>query len=286
MFSTLSRPVREVVTLAPTRGRLHAYRNGFLYAGPVIDVLSQRHSVIICFALTCDNLSVWTKTQSLPQVGAVLIAPGYARIDSGGSPIAMLDVSPTDYHYRALAQAAAECREWPRAHFAPIFDEMEAFRSGHTPPTKVGPLWRRFLELALELVPAVKPLDPRVREVMRMLREEPGRPVEDLARAVDLSVDWLRHLFVTEAAIPLRKYEMTLRLQTAAAHIGNGTSLTQVAANAGFADLAHFSKLWKLHYGYPPRRAFAGDAVKIDSTSLSRFEATPPGVETLAGPSR
>jgi len=266
-------------------GRLHTYRNGFLYAGPVVRTTTQRQSVVVCVALTDSGFSVKTKRESLTAVGAALLPPGFTHIHTGRFPIAALDVAPTAYPYRTLARAAsASTQVWPRAHFDPVLEELRAFKEGELPPSEVSAVRRRFLELALELVPPVQPLDPRVREVMRMLREEPGRPITELARAVNMSVDWLRHLFVTEAGLPLRKYEMTLRLQTAAAHIGSGASVTQSAANAGFSDLAHFSKIWKLHYGYGPRRAFAGEKVTIDPTSLARFETTLPGVEMETGP--
>ncbi|MEY4563479.1 MAG: hypothetical protein RLZZ618_2756 [Pseudomonadota bacterium] len=285
MQTALSTQRSDGTSLSARVGRLHTYRNGFLYAGPVFRTTTQRQSVIVCVALTDVGFSVQTKKETLSSIGAALLPPGFMHIHTGRSPVAALDVAPTAYPYRALARAAsASTLVWSRTHFEPVLDELRAFKEGHLPASEVSALRRRFLELALELVPPVQPLDPRVREVMRLMREEPGRPITDLAREVDMSVDWLRHLFVTEAAIPLRKYEMTLRLQTAAAHIGSGASVTQSAANAGFSDLAHFSKIWKLHYGYGPRRAFAGNKVSIDATSLARFETTLPGVEMDPGP--
>ncbi|ATU63648.1 hypothetical protein CPZ87_03270 [Piscinibacter gummiphilus] len=272
------------VTTNPGGRRLHLGRNGFLYAGAIDDTTTQRNSVVLCVALTGHPFTVHTRRESLAVTDAVLVAPGWLRIDTCGAPVALLDVCPTDYHFRALARAVVGTRVWPCAHFAELFDDLASFRSGRMPRGEADALHVRVLELAMQRVPPVPPLDPRIRQVMRRMREEPGLPVADLAAAVDLSADWLRRLFAAEAGLPLGRYEMTLRLQTAAAHLHLGVSLTQVAANAGFADLAHFSKFWKLHYGFAPRRAFAGSEVVIDEVPWPCMETTHPGTEQRASP--
>jgi len=263
----------------PGGRRLHLGRNGFLYAGTIDDTTTQRNSVVLCIALTGHPFTVHTRKVSLLVTDAVLVPPGYLRIDTGGSPVALLDVCPTDYHFRALVRAVVGAQVWPRMHFSGLFDDLASFRSGRMPRQEADAVHARLRELALQRVPSVAPLDPRIREVMRRMREEPGQSVAELAASVNLSADWLRRLFATEAGLPLGRYEMTLRLQTAAAHLHLGVSLTQVAANAGFADLAHFSKFWKLHYGFAPRRAFAGAEVVIDEVPWPCMETTHPGTE-------
>lgn len=264
-------------------GRLHARRDGFLYAGTLADTRTRRNSVVVCVAMTDRPFSIGTRRTAQATLSAALVSPGLMRLDTGGAPVALLDVCPTDYHFRALARVADDVQAWPRPHFADVFDALESFRSGGLPREEAGPLQARFLALALQRVAPAPPPDPRIREVMRLLREEPGLPVASLAAAVDLSVDWLRRLFTTEAGLPLHRYAMTLRLQAAAAHLHRGLSLTQVAANAGFADLAHFSKHWKQHYGFAPRRAFASAELVIDEIPWPCFEMTKPGVEMAAG---
>jgi AraC-like DNA-binding protein len=86
------------------------------------------------------------------------------------------------------------------------------------------------------------------------------------------------HLFRRELGLSLRKYAQTLKLQAAAAYLRRGVTLTEVAAVAGFADSAHFSKLWKQHFGFPPQRAFSGEEVSIDPLPWPpcTHEAPPP----------
>lgn len=49
--------------------------------------------------------------------------------------------------------------------------------------------------------------------------------------------------------------------------------MTEIAAAAGFADSAHFSKLWKQQYGFPPQVMFVGRGyVTLDPIVPSRGE--------------
>jgi len=147
---------------------------------------------------------------------------------------------------------------WPREHFTPLLPALREFAAGRRRLAEADMLYTRMVELAVKRLPATKPVDPRVRQVMKLLRENRKRTLDELAEAVCLSKDWLVHLFQREAGISLRKYEQTIKLHAAAAFVNRGVSMTKVAAIAGFADSAHFSKMWKQHYGLPPNRMFSG----------------------------
>ena len=169
---------------------------------------------------------------------------------------------------------------WTREHFAALSRELAAFHDGSLAHAGADRLHDQLVELAAQRMPAVKPIDPRVREVMRLLRERLGRSTQELADAVCLSKDWLVHLFQREAGISLRRYEQTLKLQAAAIYVNRGVSMTKVAAIAGFADSAHFSKMWKQNYGFPPNRFFVGnDRIAIDPTPWPTNTEKVPGVE-------
>jgi AraC-like DNA-binding protein len=262
-------------------GRFHVLRDGFLYTGRLADVATQRNSMVVYLALSDEDFSLHTRTQSLSNAGAGLVPYGYKRIVGGHASIAVLDVCPTHYAFRALSRAGAIPQAWPRSHFASVVEPLRRFNSGGMHGDEIGRLYDEFLNLAMQRVPPLRPLDPRVREVMRILREQPRLSTAELSDRVGMSVDWLRHLFVTEAGISLRRYDLTLKLQEAAAYLRHGLKLTDVAARAGFADLAHFSKLWKSHFGFTPQRAFTGEEVVIDPMPWKSWHEIPlPSVET------
>lgn len=247
-------------------GRMHIQRDGYLYVGHMQDLSTQRHSVTLYVVLEGEPFTL--KTLKKPPLGAEAATVGsgvYKRFVGGTATIVSLDINPTHRCFRTLARAFRSAQAWPREHFASAFDDLAAFAGGKMGYAEANDLYRRMVALAMERAPAMKPMDPRVRVVMKMLREQPGMSTEQLAEAVNLSRDWLVHLFTEEAGITLRRYEQMLKLQAAAVFLQRGISLTEVAANAGFADLAHFSKLWKLNYGFPPQRAFGGEELSIDA---------------------
>lgn len=248
----------------PVFGRMHLVRDGFLYAGRIEEVTSQRHSVVLYVALTEGQFEL-DIDGGRHLATAALVAPQTLKQCRGrGVVMACLDVWPTHRHFRTLARASATQRVLPRERFMPAMDALADFQGDRLDIAGADGLYRQMVELACEQVPEAPPIDPRVRDVKRLMRERPAIPIDELAKAVHLSRDWLVHLFQREMGLSLGKYEQALMLQSAAAFLRRGVSLTEVAAIAGFADSSHFSKMWKRHFGFPPQRLFAGAEVTVD----------------------
>jgi len=114
----------------------------------------------------------------------------------------------------------------------------------------------RILGLGLTPPNGRRPIHPRVRKVLSLLRDgrfEDEASLEVLAEAVGLSPSRLMHVFTESIGIPLRPYLSWLRLQRAAAAIVSGkVSLTEAAHAAGFADAAHMSRSFKRALGVAP----------------------------------
>lgn len=71
------------------------------------------------------------------------------------------------------------------------------------------------------------------------------------AEHVCLSHSRARHLFVAQTGLPFKTYVLWLRLERAVALYAGGTSLTEAAHSAGFADSAHFSRTFRRTFGLP-----------------------------------
>ena len=275
-------PDARLVTAAC--GRVHVVPSGFLYAGRFDDVTNQRHSAVVYVALTADAFEVQTATARVV-TGAVFIGPGVRKRIRAKGPVASLDITPTHRAFPRFARAGATPQAWPRVHFAAVQPALADFRSGDLDMAAADRLYEQVLGLAADRLPPIGPLDPRIRDVLRLLHTQRGRPTQDLAAAVNLSKDWLAHLFQREMGLPLRRYEQALKIQAAAAYLKRGVSLTEVAAIAGFSDSAHFSKLWKQHYGFAPHRSFSGDELFIDPMPWPPCTGMSPGLSPH-GPAR
>lgn len=74
----------------------------------------------------------------------------------------------------------------------------------------------------------------------------------DVAAQIHLSPERTRHLFVQEAGVSFSQFLVWKRIKAAMVHaVGEGASLTEAALRAGFADQAHFCRLFKRTFGIP-----------------------------------
>ncbi|MFD8557925.1 helix-turn-helix domain-containing protein [Streptosporangium canum] len=80
----------------------------------------------------------------------------------------------------------------------------------------------------------------------------------EVARAVHLSDSRLSHLFTGELGLPFRPYVLWMRLRAALSALSGGTSLTEAAHAAGFADAAHLTRVVRRMMGQAPSTLTAG----------------------------
>lgn len=96
--------------------------------------------------------------------------------------------------------------------------------------------------------------DPRIAQAIAWLEAHLHEKIAlpDVAAQIHLSPERTRHLFVQEAGVSFSQFLMWKRIKVAIVQaVGEGASLTEAAARAGFADQAHFSRLFKRTFGIP-----------------------------------
>lgn len=100
---------------------------------------------------------------------------------------------------------------------------------------------------------AVAP-DPRIAEASSMLRPGPGpRPaVPEVASRIGLSPSRFRTVFRRAMGVPPARYRAWWRFMEAARLMSGGASATEAAHGAGFADSAHFTRVFRTMTGMPP----------------------------------
>jgi AraC-like DNA-binding protein len=95
-------------------------------------------------------------------------------------------------------------------------------------------------------------LDPRLAGVLAWLETHPDdlSPVAARAAAAGLSASRFQHVFSRDIGVPFRYFRIWNRLRaTFRLHLA-GRTLTDAAIAAGFADSAHFSRLYRRTFGF------------------------------------
>ena len=137
---------------------------------------------------------------------------------------------------------------------ARIADAVRPVLGANASCTEAYARWRRALgELAVDITPEPK-LDRRIAAVLDYLRKTPSPPpsVGDLARIAFLSESRLQHVFREQVGVPIRRYLLWHRYLTALSLLADGSSVTDAAFAAGFADGAHLTRTAVRMNGYPP----------------------------------
>ena len=98
-------------------------------------------------------------------------------------------------------------------------------------------------------------LEPRVVRVATCVAERPATriPLARLASAAGLSTSRLSHLFRSQTGVSLRAYASYVRARHAAlALLAGEQDLASVAADSGFSDQAHLTRMCSRHFGRTP----------------------------------
>jgi AraC family transcriptional regulator len=96
-----------------------------------------------------------------------------------------------------------------------------------------------------------------LRSAEEVLRAKVGEPVglTDLAAAVGVNAAHLARVFRARYGVSVGEFGRRLRLDWAAAEIARDERpIAEIAAEAGFADQSHFTRLFKRHVGTTPAR--------------------------------
>ncbi len=98
------------------------------------------------------------------------------------------------------------------------------------------------------------PLDARVARSMQALRvpQTGGLPRDAAASAAHLSASRFNHLFRQEVGVSYRSYRVWAQVRAAMGALSTQPNLTHAALDGGFADSAHFSRMFRATFGMTP----------------------------------
>ncbi|MBC2664340.1 AraC family transcriptional regulator [Novosphingobium flavum] len=210
------------------------------------------HAIQVTVCLS-GHLALAT-TDNCVRAGAIAVAPDIQhRIDARGL-LAFVFIEPESPAGRALGAglfADNGLVALDRPGLEPAAWWQQALDRGHSD----ADLLDRGLTLATGGIPvrATSGCDPRIDRIIRHSADQlnPSLGAAAAACGVNLSPSRLRHLFVEQTGLAYKTYLLWVRLTKALDVYATGASLTEAAHAAGFADSAHFSRVFKRTFGSP-----------------------------------
>jgi AraC-like DNA-binding protein len=189
---------------------------------------------------------------------AAIVMPDRPHVFDGcGHAVAMVFIEPETLPGRALLARFGHCD-------VSLLDDpelaacntalQEVFQSRGSDAALVDAAQRVVGELAGAHAHVQAAVDARILAVLDRIRDHPAAEI-DLAKAAaiaHLSPSRFRHLFVAQTGISFRAYLLWARVGYAVTRGMAGSSWTEAAQQAGFADSAHLSRTCRRMFGIAP----------------------------------
>ncbi len=242
--------------------KLYIWHNRGLFMGHLPDISEHRlGSAALCVGIDRPFRVLESESNSWREGRGVLVPPGCLHeIQVGGALMAILFIEPESPDYPAIQNAMLD-GEWQCLYGLAHEDEvLAALRE----VWELQPNAATIHDLLDRLIPPPRPedrpqpLDGRIQRVIRLMKEDLTRSysMNELAEHVNLSPTRLVHLFKEEVGVPIRRFRQWHRMRVVAALIAEGSTLTDAALGAGFADSSHFSRAFRNMFGITPSSVF------------------------------
>jgi AraC-like DNA-binding protein len=240
-----------------TGGRVYFWDERVLYVGPdVPSGLHAHHAVQVCVTLSeplrfrSSPRAPWRRCE-----GAVIPSDVPHQTEPVIPLLATfwLDADTAD----ATRLAGGDIRPIEPPILAAIRPLLHGcWRDSHDPGRAAEMLDEVVRILAPGPEPA-RPVDLRVERARTLLRAAPSRrlPLAELAAAVALSPSRLAHVLRPRLGLPIRRYLLWLRLRDALRELVGGSTITEAAHAAGFADASHLDRTFRRMLGFTPSAA-------------------------------
>lgn len=169
--------------------------------------------------------------------------------------VAFLFIAPESSMGAVIRNLLFADQPWSNIANGPLAASLEVLRECFEGGATEDEL-RRVGEATLRMLQSTglpKMPDPRVLAMIEYASQNLDDTVRlpDAAGRVGLSPSRARHLFVAQTGLPFKSYVLWLRIELAVALYAAGSSLTEAAHEAGFADSAHFSRTFRRTFGLP-----------------------------------
>ena len=244
------------------RGRIVLWEGASLWAFDVPPEATIRRSTdfhahhAIQLTFSVGGSFVFHIADDLVDAPSVLIAPDVQHAFEPQGRNAMIFIEPESMIGTAILRnlAGNKFTRPDPANFSDIADRLSCIWGQPRPDdATLAGLGREIVVRLVGHDMPVQTVDKRIARVLeRLSRDHDSRlDASQAAKIACLSESRFSHLFVEEVGLPFRTYVLWRRLMAAVDRIATGTTLTDAAHDAGFADSAHFSRTFLRMFGVP-----------------------------------
>ena len=261
------------------QSRVYVYADGFMMSSDgMVAPRTERYTGTMLFAIRDEGIDIEVAGRA-QRVQMALLKPFVPKaLNAAAQPFVSIGLNPTHPKYRAYTRLEEPGYvTMPRSLFPALSDRLQALWAGHLDQPQARRVFEDAVDEVTQMLPPLRPMDPRIERVTASLAHNPRQPLEALADTACLSYYRLSHLFSNEMGLSLRQYVLSLKIHAAARCIGQGMTLTATAHEAGFTDSAHLSRVWTKAFGGPPTRFLNPKTFSIQPTNLA-----PPALQEAA----
>lgn len=259
--------------------RLCLFPDGFMFSSEGLASTTRRHAATILMALDHAPIELEVGGQAL-RLHALALRPSVAkRLDARQAPFACVDISvnhPSYRHFQGISGAG--CLPIPREQLATLLPAWQAFHAGSATGEQIRSLYRQTVDMITSRLPSPGPMDKRVQQVVDLYGQSTHIDLAHLVHLTGLSQGRLSHLFSQQLGISLRTYGLLCKVYEASRHHHSRAPLTHIAQAAGFADSAHFSKVWAQTFGRSPAYFFGSASVHLYTLGTTADRCHPTAV--------
>ena len=217
------------------------------------DAQFHAHQAIQITVSLAGGLTLSSPDLALSAPALAVAADKQHKLEAHGL-LAFIFVEPESWAGRALRDAMLRDRTLVELDKS-FVQSLEHLRSTFNDSLPNEALLEAGRNLVEELTPDIQASlpDHRIQRIIDYAVSHLDQPLS-LTRAskgIHLSPSRLRHLFVEQTGLPFKSYLLWLRLVRAVHEYSQGLSLTEAAHQAGFADSAHFSRVFRRTFGLP-----------------------------------
>jgi methylphosphotriester-DNA--protein-cysteine methyltransferase len=257
----------------PEGGVFYYWPRGFLLLAPsfIVDRGEQptrRPSIRLMLSLLAP-FEIEFSNGSRLKARAVLMSADVRRrqIMASACNFVLLDMAVSTPEYATLAplltgQAVLPLEPERLGVLLPQFEEAFA---GALSSEQIRNLRCETVHAIAGVLPQVPEYDPRVEAALRVIQQSRLEDVslEDIAQAVHLSPERLRHLFKEQVGYTVSHFARTNAVWKALSAWSEGQQLTHLAHEVGFHDYSHFSHAFKEMFGFNPGLATSARRFKV-----------------------
>lgn len=250
--------------------------HGFIYTGLNLSSgQTVRHSAVLLLSVDYSSFQLSVRGGKSVSARAMAVPPLVARsLAADGVPLLSFNIMPSHRAFHIFcAMHHSGVVTLDRHAFNQLDAALNAVFKGEAAFERAEEVFEMAVLEATRQLPPAPPPDPKARQLIHMLDENPTLSLDELARQFGRSSAAMSRLFSQAVGMSLRDYQSWLRQRRMYDLLYTQRSLTDVAYDLGFADSPQFSRAFSRWYGRSP--SFSRDPKLV--RTIMRGGERPPG---------